>query len=227
MTLTIIAFDCLSGKRLWEKERESHKVDAAYSTPLIKSINGRQVVIVHGWYDIKGYDLKTGQEMWSYPMLHEGKHLVASLVFDAERLYVIGAKQIRALELSRLGTDSKPLVWSSLIEGEKSSTPVVVNGLIFLVTESGLAFCLNAKSGNILWEKRLGGRYYSSAITMANRILVTNEYGQTTILAVEKEFRKLAKNDLDESVYATFVPAGEQLFVRTTKYLYCIQENKQ
>lgn len=223
---SITVFDCVSGKRIWKKERKSHNVDAAYSTPLVKSLNGRQVVIVHGWYDIKGYDLKTGQEVWSYPMTHEGKHLVASLVFDIERLYVVGAKQIRALELSKLGTDSDPLVWSRPIAGEKSSTPVVIGGLMFLVTEPGMAFCVDAQTGEILWKKRLKGRYYSSVIMMGNQVLFTNEYGQTTIVAVSREFRQLAENTLDESVYASFAPVGSQLFVRTTKYLYCIQEDK-
>jgi len=224
---SLTAFDCVSGKRIWKKERKSHKVDAAYSTPLVKSLNGRQVVIVHGWYDIKGYDLKTGQELWSYPMTHEGRHLVASLVSDFERLYIIGTKQIRALDLSKLGTGSDPLLWSKLIVGEKSSTPVMVDGLMFLVTETGMAFCLEAKTGEILWKKRLKGRYYSSVIMTGNQVFFTNEYGQTTIVAVSREFRQLAENTLDESVYASFAPLGNQLFVRTTKYLYCIQEDKQ
>ena len=227
MLSCITAFDCLSGERLWEKERKSHKVDAGYGTPLVKSLNGREVVIVHGWYDIKGYDLKTGQELWSHPMIHEGKHLVASSVSDVERLYVAGAKEIRALNLSKLGTGSDPLLWSKPIVGEKSSTPVVVNGLMFLVTESGMAYCFKAQTGEVVWRKRIEGRYYSSVVAMGNKVLFTNESGQTTIVAIDREFRQLAKNTLDESVYASFVPVGNQLFVRTTEYLYCIQESKQ
>jgi outer membrane protein assembly factor BamB len=103
----------------------------------------------------------------------------------------------------------------------------MVDGLMFLVTETGMAFCLEAKTGEILWKKRLKGRYYSSVIMIGNQVLFTNEYGQTTIVAVSREFRQLAENTLDESVYASFAPLGNQLFVRTTKYLYCIQEDKQ
>jgi len=224
---SIMAFDGISGKLLWKKERKSHDLYATYNTPLIKTLNGRQVVIVHGWYDMKGYDLQTGQELWCYPMLHEGKHLVASLIHDIERIYVVGAKQIRALDLSKLGTDSDPLVWSKQIIGEKSSTPAVADGLMFLVTENGVAFCLEAKTGEILWRKRLKGRYFSSVVTVENKVLFTNESGQTTIVAIDKEFQQLAKNTLNESIYASFAPVGSQLFVRTSKYLYCIQEDKR
>lgn len=223
----ITVVDCLSGKRLWEKERRSHRVDAGYGTPLIKSLEGREVVIVHGWYDIKGYDLKTGQELWSYPMTHEGRHLVASLISENERLYVTGAKEIRAIDLSKLGTESNPFLWSTAIPGEKSSTPVVVDGLLFLVTETGMAFCLDTETGKVLWEERLQGRYYSSVVAIGNKILFTNESGQTTVIANERDYQLLAKNRIGESVYASFAPVGNQLFIRTDKHLYCIQENKQ
>jgi outer membrane protein assembly factor BamB len=224
---SITAFDCVSGKRLWKKERKSHNDYAAYNTPLIKTLNGRQIVIVHGWYDIKGYDLQTGQELWCYPMNHGGRHLVASLSFDTERIYVVGVKQIRALDLSKLGTGSDPLVWSKSIAGEKSSTPVVANELMFLVTENGTAFCLEAQTGEILWKERLKGRYFSSVVTIGNKVLFTNTSGQTTIAAVDAEFRQLTKNTLNESVYASFAPVGNQLFARTSKYLYCIQEDER
>ena len=222
---SITVFDCLSGERLWEKERRSHKVDAAYSTPLVKSLNGREVVIVHGWYDIRGYDLKTGEELWSHPMTHEGKHLVASLVSDAKRLYLTGAKQIVALDIAKLGTDSDPLLWSAAVPGEKSSTPVVVDGLLFLVTETGTAYCLEAETGRVLWKERLEGRYFSSVLSMAGGIFFTNESGQTTVVASDRESRHLAKNSMGESIYASFVPVGKQLFARTAKHLYCIQED--
>ncbi|HEC03463.1 MAG TPA: hypothetical protein ENI81_07995, partial [Phycisphaerales bacterium] len=220
---SIIAFDCATGKRIWERERKSHEEYAAYGTPLVRSLNGQQAVIVHGWHDIKAYRLETGEELWSYPVTHEGKHLVASLTCDDDRLYVTGTNRVRALDLSKLGTGDDPLVWSSPIAGEKSSTPVVVDGLMFLATESGMAFCLDSQTGEVLWKERLRGRYYSSVVAMADFVLFTNESGQTTVVAADREFRKLATNTLDESVYASFAPAGGRLFARTTKYLYCLQ----
>ncbi len=220
----IAAFDCASGKPLWKHKRRSHKVDAAYATPLIREMAGRQAVIVYGWYDVKGYNLTTGEELWSYPMAHEGLHLVASPVCDAERLYVTGAKRIVALDLSKLGTGSDPLLWSQPIAGEKSSTPVVVDGLMFLVTESGLAFCLEARTGEIVWRERLKGRYFSSVVAVAGKVSFTNESGETTMVAAERQFRQLAVNTLNESIYASFAPVENQLFVRTMSHLYCLQE---
>jgi outer membrane protein assembly factor BamB len=223
----ITAFDGVSGKPLWKDERKSHKVDAAYATPLIREMNGRQVVIVHGWHDIKGYDLKTGEELWSYPIAHEGMHLVASPVTDGERLYVTSAKRVIALDLSKLGTNADPLLWSRSVPGEKSSTPVVVDGLIFLVTEPGQVFCLDAQTGEIAWKERLRGSYFSSVLAIGGKVFFTNEAGQTTVVAVDRQFQQHATNTLNEPIYAAFAPVDSQLFVRTTSHLYCLQESRR
>jgi outer membrane protein assembly factor BamB len=194
---------------------------------LIQSVNGREVVIVHGWHDLKGYDLKTGEEMWSYPMEHGGKHLVASLACDEDRVVVTGAKRVIALSLSMLAAGGEPLVWSRPIPGEKSSTPVVTDGLVFLVTEPGLAYCLESSTGEVVWKERLEGRYFSSVLSVADKILFTNESGRTTVVAAARQFRSLAKNTLGESVYASIAPAGDRLFVRTSRHLYCLGQPRR
>lgn len=222
---SITALDCATGKVLWKKQRESHQRYAAYSTPLIKLLHDKPVVIVHGWYDIKGYDLRTGQERWAYPLLHDGKHLVASLASDAHRLYVMGTKQVSALDLTKLGTNGDPLLWSTPIAGEKSSTPVVMEGLLFLVTEAGKAICLDACTGDIIWEQRLKGRYYSSVVATGTQVFFTNESGMSTVVANDREFRQLSENQLDGSIYASIAPAESQLFMRTHRHLYCIAED--
>ncbi len=223
LSSSISAFDSATGDVLWERERKSHKEFAAYGTPMMRSLNGEQVVIVHGWHDIRAYHLETGRELWSYPISHEGKHLVASLTCDDERLYVAGTKLIMALDVSGLGTDNDPLVWSTSIVGEKSSTPVAADGLLFLVTERGTAACLDSKTGKKLWQQRLPGRYYSSVTASANHVFFTNESGRTTAAAIDREFREIAAGDLGESVYATPAYAPNGLFVRTIKHLYCLQ----
>jgi len=223
----VTAFEGSSGQPRWYKTRESHEKYATYNTPLITSLNGRDIVVVHGWKDIKAYDLETGKELWFYDIDHVGKHLVAGLVCDEDRLYVIGAKRVVALSLSELATRGKPLVWSRPIPDEKSSTPVAVDGLLFVVTESGMAYCLESDTGQILWKERLKGRYFSSIVSMAGKVFFTNEVGQTTVVAADREFRVLAKNSLGESTYASFAPAGDRLFVRTAKHLYCIGEPKR
>ncbi len=220
---TIMAFDAATGKTLWQQKRTSHRSHAAYSTPLIRAVGGVQEVIVHGWLDVCAYDLCTGAKRWSYPIAHEAKHLVASPISDGQRLYLTGAGAITALDLSKLGTDGDPVVWSVPLRAEKSSTPVVIDGLLFAVNEFGMACCLDAQTGRIQWNERLKGRFYASVIGAADGVLFTSEAGQTTVVAADREFRVLATNDLEEAIYASPVPVGTQLFIRTTEHLYCLE----
>lgn len=224
MVSAITAFDGATGEPLWKQQRPSHESYAAYGTPLIRSLNGSNAIIVHGWTDVRAYDLETGTELWSYPMSHKAAHLVASPIADEQRLYITGGKSIVALGLSKLGAEGDPVVWSTPVPGEKSSTPVVVDGLLFLVTEVGRAFCLDAETGRTQWSERLKGRFYASVTAVRDRVLFTNEAGKTTVVAVGREFRQLAVNDLDGSVYASPALTGNQMFVRTTEYLYCLEE---
>jgi len=224
LSSSITAFEGSSGQPLWQKTRESDREYATYNTPTMVSLNGRDIVVVHGWKGIQGYDIETGQELWSYDMDHAGKHLVAGMVCDEDRLYVIGAKRVVALKLSELATGAEPLAWSRPIPDEKSSTPVLVDDLLFLVTESGMAYCLESDTGQILWKQRLKGKYFSSVVSMAGRVFFTNDAGQTTVVAVGREFKELANNRLGEPVYASLAPMGDRLLVRTGSHVCCIGE---
>lgn len=220
---TIMAFDPATGETLWMRERVSHRSYAAYDTPLIRSVDGTEEIIVHGWHDVRAYDLRTGTERWSYPITHEAKHLVAGPISDGQRLYLTGARHITALELSKVGAEEDPVVWSAPVPAEKSSTPVVVGGLLFSVNEVGRACCIDTLIGRILWSERLKGRFYASVIAIGDHVLFTNEAGQTTVVAADKEFRVVAINDLEEAIYASPVPVDTQLFIRTTEHLYCFE----
>jgi outer membrane protein assembly factor BamB len=219
----ITAYDCVTGKRLWERARQSL---STYNTPLVRTLNGMSVVLVQGSHDIRGYDLKTGHELWSHPIAHEGRHLIASMVSDDECLYAMGEKRIWALDLRKFGTGDDPLVWSQALAGRKSSTPVVAHGLVLGITENGLAFCVEAQTGEVLWQERLKGRYYSSVIAMGDQVLFTSEAGETTVAAIGGKFQQMALNSLDGRIYASLAPTESELFIRTTEYLYCIQADE-
>lgn len=227
MASAIMAFDGASGDPLWRTERAAHKAYEAYSTPVMASSNGRDIVVVQGWRGVSGYDLQTGEEGWSFPIDYEGKHLVASPICRGDRLYLADAKQIRALDLLALEAGGDPVLWCTALSDEKSATPVEANGLLFVVTEFGRAACLDVQTGEVLWQERLRGRYYCSVMAMQDRVFFTSEAARTTAVAIDREYRPLAVNTLEGSVYASMAPAGHQLFVRTTKYLCCLEETGQ
>ncbi len=220
---SIMAFDCEDGRPLWRKKRRSHPIDAGNATPIVKTFKDRKTVFVHGWHDVAAYELRTGDILWSFPLAHEGKHLVASLTSDDDgRLFAAGAKKLTALTPGKVQSGGDAVVWSAAVPGEKSSSPVLVGGLLFLITEPGMAYCVDADGGEIYWKERFRGRFFSSVVAAGKRAMFTDESGTTRVVAAEREFELLAENKLGEPVYASIVPVDGSLLIRGDRSIYCI-----
>ena len=82
-------------------------------------------------------------------------------------------------------------------------SPLYHDGRLYIVNDTGIATCLNAVDGHTVWQHRLRGRFSMSPVGCRDRILVTNEDGQSTIFRAADRFEALAENDLDEAVLAT------------------------
>jgi outer membrane protein assembly factor BamB len=96
-----------------------------------------------------------------------------------------------------------------------------------MIDDRGLATCLEAKTGKLVWgpERTSQGTVSSSPILADGKIYFTNEKAVTTVLAAGPQFKSLAANELDGS-YTLSSPAvaGNQLFIRTSAALYCIEK---
>jgi outer membrane protein assembly factor BamB len=90
------------------------------------------------------------------------------------------------------------------------------------VSDIGVATCLEATTGKIHWQQRLGGNYSASPIFADGRIYFQSEEGVTTVLAPGKEFRRLATNSLDGLTLASIAVSNGSLFIRTDTHLYRI-----
>ena len=88
-----------------------------------------------------------------------------------------------------------------------------------MVTDNGIAVCLDAASGARLWRERLKGSYRASLATIGDSIYLTNTDGMTTVIAAERQYRKLGENILNEGIYASFAPTQDHLFIRTERHL--------
>jgi outer membrane protein assembly factor BamB len=98
---------------------------------------------------------------------------------------------------------------------------------LYLVSDSGMASCLDAKKGTVYWKKRLGGNYSASPMHAGGKIYFLSEDGTGVVIKAGKEFKQLARNELDERTLASYAAAGGALFIRTEKNLYKIQERSR
>ncbi len=217
----ISAYDMAGGHLLWRRERpHTDSRSAGYSTPIIRAISGRKAVLMRGWEDLAAYDLHSGKVVWTSPLKHRGNHLVASVVVDDQRAYILDATRALALDLQKLAQQHDPVVWIVPVPGEKAASPVIIDDLLFVATETGLAVCIDAANGKVLWREKLGKRFFASVVAQGNAIIFADETGQLSFVKKSPTFELIASVKLNENVYATPVPQANGLLVRGVTNLF-------
>jgi outer membrane protein assembly factor BamB len=114
-------------------------------------------------------------------------------------------------------------VWST-DQGPDVPTPAVDGKYIFILNDRGIVWCRDAKTGAEIWgnQRVRPGTYSASPVIAGGRVYVTSEDGVTTVFEAGPEFKVVAENDLADYTLSSPAVSDGQLFLRTTKYLYCI-----
>jgi len=97
---------------------------------------------------------------------------------------------------------------------------LLVGTELYVVNDLGIVSCLDAVTGTLHWQQRIGGNHSASPVLAAGRIYFLSEEGVTTVIAPGKTFQKLATNELDGAVLASMAVFSRSVFVRTQSHLY-------
>ena len=97
---------------------------------------------------------------------------------------------------------------------------------LYIVNDTGIASCLDAKAGTTHWQERLGGNYSASPIFADQRIYFLSEEGVATVITPGTRFRKLGTNELDGATLASMAVSGGSIFIRTGTDLYRISARR-
>jgi outer membrane protein assembly factor BamB len=95
---------------------------------------------------------------------------------------------------------------------------------IFMIDDGGIATCVEAKSGEIIWSERVGGNYSASPVTDGKRIFFFSEEGKTTVVAAKRKFEILAESQLDDGFMASPAVHDTAWVLRTKTHLYRIKK---
>jgi outer membrane protein assembly factor BamB len=99
----------------------------------------------------------------------------------------------------------------------------LVNGLLFTVNDGGIASCLDAKSGDVVWSERLGGNFSASPIYSEGRLYAGNEEGKFYVFEAGRQFKVLAENQFPDGFMSSPAVSGKALFLRSKTTLYRIE----
>ena len=222
----VVALDKRTGKVRWKTPRRQ-PADQAYSTPLVIRVGDRDQLVSVGAYRAAAYDPDSGREIWrvSYD---DGFSNVPRPVFGHGLVFISTGFQEPSLLAVRVdGTGDvtrSHIAWTLARSAPHTPSPLLVGDLLYVVSDIGVASCLDAKTGALRWRQRLEGNYSASPVFADGRIYFQSEEGLTTVIAPGLRFAQLAASEVDGATLASMAVSRGSFFLRTGTHLYRISE---
>ena len=104
---------------------------------------------------------------------------------------------------------------------------LLVGDELYAVSDRGVATCVDAKSGEIHWQERLGGKYSASPIYAGGNIYCLSEEGVGIVFKAGKTFEEIARNALEERTLASYAVIDNALLIRTDEHLHRIESAEE
>lgn len=222
----IIALDKATGKVLWKVKRETTaKKNFSFSTPTLITVNGQPQIISPGSGVVSALEPATGRELWRC-RYGEGYSVIPKPVLGHGLIFLSSGYDKPVLYAIRTGgsgdvTDTH-IAWKLEKGAPHTPSPLLVGEEIYVVSDAGIATCMDAKTGQIHWSERVAGNYSASPLLADGKIWLQNETGLATVLKPGKTFEKLAENNLGERTLASYAVTDGAFFIRTEQHLYRI-----
>jgi outer membrane protein assembly factor BamB len=220
----VVALDVKTGKTRWKATRRS-PADQAYTTPLAIRVGDRDEIVSVGAYRAAAYDPANGKEIWRVSY-EDGFSNVPRPVFGQDLVFIAtGFQQPSLIAVRPDGSGDvtrSHVAWTLRRGAPLTPSPILVGDQLFVVNDTGIATCVDAKTGTIQWQQRLGGNYSASPVYADGRIYFPSEEGVTTVIEPGTTFKRLAVNQLDGAILASMAVAERSFFLRTHSHLYRI-----
>lgn len=227
----IVALDKHTGKIAWKTERSGQmkpdpQLKKAYGTPIVLNIAGKEQLVSQGADWLYSYEPATGKELWKMSYGTLGFSIVPRPVYGDGLLFISTTfMQAEILAVKITAADAPPeIVWRMKKTAPQMPSPLLVGKELFVVTDKGIATCVDAATGTQHWTERISGNYSSSPYFADGRIYVGNRDGLTYVYEATKTFTLLAQNQLEGQIMATPAIVDNALFIRTDKALYRIEK---
>ncbi len=234
----ITALKKSTGETIWETERPAEIYNSmepigrkAYITPIVITVNGRDMLISNGSGACMAYDPVTGKEIWR---IVRGEDSTISMPFYEDGLvyfhtgFITNGAKDRFAELMAVDPDGEGDIAGTNIKWRiqtpilQLSTPVIKDGYIYTIDTKSIIMCLNAKTGEVIWSKRVIGKYNSSPVYAAGKLYFSSTRGETIVIKEGPELDILAENKLDGEIWTTPAVINNDMLIRTSKFLYRI-----
>ncbi|MCA9117185.1 MAG: PQQ-binding-like beta-propeller repeat protein [Planctomycetaceae bacterium] len=226
----VAALNKNTGETVWKQDRtidygtDNGDRKKAYGTPALIEADGRQELISPAAVETIAYAPETGKELWrvQIPVLEAND----PQLYGHGMLYIAAGSGPQSLIAVRPGgsgdvTDSR-IIWNTGKAVPKRASQILLDDLLFMVSDGGVASCLEAKTGELVWQQRLPGEYWASPLYADGKIFFFSKEGKVPVVAASREFQLLSTNTFDEGFNASPAVTENSLLLRTRNHLYRI-----
>ena len=217
----LAAYHTESGEPAW---RVARKPSNNSGTPIVGNVAGRPQLLIHGAWSVSSYDPLCGDELWHVE--HPTEVAACTMAFKGDLVFASGnvpEKEILCVRTDGLGdVTGTHVVWRTAQRVTYVPSPLADASRLYVVTDAGIAYCLEGATGKELWKERLAGSFSASLLLAGGHVYATSETGTTYVFRAADSFELMARNEIEEECLASPVTCDGRLFQRTAGSLYCI-----
>jgi outer membrane protein assembly factor BamB len=235
-----LAFDKKTGEAAWMLSTKLRPEDTTYSTPVFATFNG-QAAMVFGGGDGAVYAVqpRTGKVIWQYQASTRGLNVTP--VVDEKGIVYCGHSERNASDPNKLGAvfafdgnregviTEEQLLWKVLEKGVGRSCPVKVGDRIYFVEDGAAMLCLDAATGKVVGQKKLGRVMFGSPVYGDGKLYIAENNGICYVLkptekgvdVVKQSRLPINKDGQAEEVFGSCIIWNSRVYLPSTSALYC------
>jgi len=224
----VVALDAASGAERWRFQRSSDSANKfSFSTPAVITVNGQKQLITPGSGVVNSLDPVTGREIWRVTY-GNGYSVIPKPVFGHGLVFLAtgyNTPAVMAIRPDGTGDVTETHVaWTMKKAAPHTPSPLLVGDELYIVSDKGIATCLDARTGNEHWQERIGGGFSASPLFADGKFYLQSEEGPALVLKPGATFTKLAETGFKQRTLASYAASDSALFIRTEKNLHRVEQ---
>lgn len=228
----LIAVNAATGETRWKTPRKT--AEAAYSTPCVyQPKEGKPELIFNSHaHGISALDPENGHVLWDFASAFDKRSVSSPLIAAGLIIGSCGSggggNYVVAVHPGDPTTGKKPeLAYSIRRSASYVPTSICVGEHLFLWGDGGIVSCVQAATGEVKWQERVGGNFFGSPVCVDNRLFCVSTRGDVVVMQASDHFQVLATNSLGEVTHSTPAVAGGRMYIHTSKHLLSIGGAKE
>ena len=231
----IVCLDANTGKEMWRKSRPETTANRfSFTTPIAIEVDGKTQVISPGSGSVCAYDPADGTEIWRV-MYGDGYSVIPRPLYAHGLVYVCtgyGTPNLLAIQPTGKGDVTNTHVkWQYRRGVPHTPSLLIVGNELYMVSDRGMASCLDARTGKRHWQQRLPTQslpdeqkdgFSASPVYASGKIYFQSENGVGTVVEAARQFRQLAVNRIGERTLASYAISRDAFLIRSANHLYRI-----